>query len=147
MIHILIDWVIEVCDDYQLTTQAPYLAVSLIHRFLSKNRVARKKLQLVAVTCVFIASKYEDCCPPSVVDYALITDNTYEVREILEAESLILNSEKFALTVSTPRSFLRRFLKAANASTHTSLLVYFLCEISLRDVAFLTFRRLARTAH
>jgi len=56
---ILVDWLVEVHLRFKLVPETLYLCVSLIDRFLSKREVTRSKLQLVGVTCMFIASKYE----------------------------------------------------------------------------------------
>ena len=53
---ILIDWLVEVCEEYNLHTETLYLAVSYIDRFLSQMSVKRDKLQLVGTTAMFIAS-------------------------------------------------------------------------------------------
>lgn len=44
-----------------------------------------------------------------------ITDNTYSKREILRMEEVIWGALGFQLTVPTPRTFLRRFIKASAA--------------------------------
>ena len=48
-------------------------------------------------------------------EYSYITDNTYSKREILQMEEIIWGALKFELTVPTPRTFLRRFIKASAA--------------------------------
>ena len=56
---ILIDWLVEVAEEYRLEAETLYLAVNYIDRFLSHVPVNRSKLQLVGVTCMLVASKYE----------------------------------------------------------------------------------------
>lgn len=53
---ILVDWLVEVTEEYRLETETLYLAVSYIDRFLSYMAVVRAKLQLVGTTAMFIAS-------------------------------------------------------------------------------------------
>lgn len=53
---ILVDWLVEVAEEYKLLTDTLYLSVSYIDRFLSTNKVTRHKLQLVGVASMFIAS-------------------------------------------------------------------------------------------
>lgn len=43
-----------------------FLGVSCIDRFLSVQNVPRSQLQLVGVTCMFLASKYEEIYAPTV---------------------------------------------------------------------------------
>lgn len=53
---ILVDWLVEVSEEYKLQTETLYIAVSIIDRFLSFMSVVRSKLQLVGTAAMFIAS-------------------------------------------------------------------------------------------
>lgn len=53
---ILVDWLVEVVEEYNMKTETLYLAVSYIDRFLSYMSVVRAKLQLVGTAAMFIAS-------------------------------------------------------------------------------------------
>lgn len=44
---ILIDWLIEVADEYKLNDETLFLAVQYVDRFLSAVNVTRSKLQLL----------------------------------------------------------------------------------------------------
>lgn len=56
MRSILVDWLVEVTEEYKLQTETLYLAVSYIDRFLSYMSVVRAKLQLVGTAAMFIAA-------------------------------------------------------------------------------------------
>ena len=53
---ILVDWLVEVGEEYKLNSETIYLSVNFIDRFLSMMSVQRGKLQLVGTACMFIAS-------------------------------------------------------------------------------------------
>ncbi|KAG5573428.1 hypothetical protein H5410_063194 [Solanum commersonii] len=53
---VLIDWLVEVTDEYKLLSDTLYLTVSYIDRFLSVNVIPRKKLQLLGVSAMLIAA-------------------------------------------------------------------------------------------
>ncbi|GFP81490.1 cyclin-a2-4 [Phtheirospermum japonicum] len=53
---ILIDWLVEVSDEYKMASDTLYLTVNLIDRFLSNNYIEKLKLQLLGVTCMLIAT-------------------------------------------------------------------------------------------
>lgn len=53
---ILVDWLVEVSEEYNLDTETLYLSVSYIDRFLSQMSVVRSKLQLVGTAAMYIAS-------------------------------------------------------------------------------------------
>ena len=56
MRSILVDWLVEVADEYRLHTETLFLAVNYIDRFLSQMAVQRPKLQLVGAACMLIAA-------------------------------------------------------------------------------------------
>lgn len=82
MRSVLVDWLVEVVDEFSLQTRTLYLAVSLIDRFLSCMSVLRGKLQLVGSTAMYIAAKLEEIYPPELSDFAYITDNTYTRQQV-----------------------------------------------------------------
>ena len=56
MRSILVDWLIEVAEEFRLLNETVYLAVNYIDRFLSQMAVLRGKLQLVGTSAMFIAA-------------------------------------------------------------------------------------------
>ena len=56
MRSILVDWLVEVSEEYRLHNETLYLAVSYIDRFLSQMSVLRAKLQLVGTASMFLAA-------------------------------------------------------------------------------------------
>ncbi|KAL9682831.1 hypothetical protein QQ045_014640 [Rhodiola kirilowii] len=117
---ILIDWLIEVHYKFELMEETLFLTVSLIDRFLEGHTVARKELQLVGVTAMLMACKYEEVSVPVVADFIYISDKAYTRQEILDMESLMLNTLQFNMSVPTPYVFMRRFLKAAQSDKKVS---------------------------
>eukprot|EP00501_MAST-03F_sp_TOSAG23-6_P000394 GSMAST32.ASY1.ANO1.406.1 assembled CDS len=116
---ILVDWLVEVHLKFKLMPETLFLTVNLIDRFLERKVVARQRLQLVGVTCMLLASKYEEIYFPEVRDFVYITDRAYKRDQILQMESLVLNTLGFELTVPTPICFLKRFIKAAKSNNQT----------------------------
>jgi cyclin A len=53
---ILVDWLVEVSEEYRLQSETLCLAVQYIDRFLSYMSVVRAKLQLVGTTAMLVAS-------------------------------------------------------------------------------------------
>ncbi|XP_010792672.1 G2/mitotic-specific cyclin-B3-like [Notothenia coriiceps] len=56
---ILIDWLVEVQENFELYHETLYLAVKMADHYLSKTPVHRELLQLVGSTTMLIASKFE----------------------------------------------------------------------------------------
>lgn len=61
-----------------------FLTVNLIDRFLSKQNVMRKKLQLVGLVALLLACKYEEVSVIVVEDLVLISDKAYTRKDVLE---------------------------------------------------------------
>lgn len=53
---VLVDWFIEVGEEYKMQSETLHLAVSYVDRFLSHMSVLRGKLQLVGTASMFLAS-------------------------------------------------------------------------------------------
>ncbi|KAG6646353.1 G2/mitotic-specific cyclin-1-like [Carya illinoinensis] len=139
MRSILIDWLIEVHDKFELTKETLFLTINIIDRFLSKQTVVRKKLQLVGLVAMLLACKYEEVSVPIVGDLILISDKAYTRKEVLDMESLMLNTLQFNMSVPTPYVFMQRFLKAAQSDKKLEQLSFFLIELSLVEYEMLKF--------
>lgn len=90
MRSILIDWLIDVHLKFKLLPETLFLTINLIDRYLSKNAILRSKLQLVGVSSLFIACKYEEIYAPELKDFVYVCDHAYNKEEILEMEGRIL---------------------------------------------------------
>ena len=53
---ILVDWLVEVAEEYKLVADTLYLAISYVDRFLSVRALNRQRLQLLGVSAMLIAS-------------------------------------------------------------------------------------------
>ncbi|KAL5287806.1 CCNB2 family protein [Megaselia abdita] len=136
---VLIDWINEVHLQFHLIPETFQMTVGIIDRYLQIERgTTRDYLQLVGVTALFIASKYEELYPPSMDDFVYITDNTYSKQEILAMEMKIIRTLGYNLSRPLPIQFLRRCSKAAEASDyHHSMAKYFL-ELTSTDYTMAT---------
>ncbi|CAL9220412.1 unnamed protein product [Arabidopsis halleri] len=131
MRSILIDWLVEVHVKFDLSSETLYLTVNIIDRFLSLKTVPRRELQLVGVSALLIASKYEEIWPPQVNDLVYVTDNSYNSKQILVMEKTILGNLEWYLTVPTQYVFLVRFIKASGSDPKVENMVHFLAELGL----------------
>ena len=139
---VLIDWLVDVHLKFKLMPETLFLTVNLIDRFLQAKIVERQKLQLVGVTCMLIASKYEEIYFPEIRDFVYITNNAYSRRQILKMEEVVLNVLRFDLTVPTINCFVKRFIKAANLDSCSKLkpMASYLAERMLQEYDMLAFR-------
>ncbi|XP_057818332.1 G2/mitotic-specific cyclin S13-7 isoform X2 [Cryptomeria japonica] len=136
---ILIDWLIEVHYKFELMPETLYLTTNLADRYLSIEPVSRRNLQLVGVTAMLLASKYEEIWAPEINDFVCISDRAYTKQQIISMEKIMLNKLKFHLTVPTPYVFVVRYLKAADSDKEMENLVFFLIELSLLQYVTIKF--------
>ncbi|KAJ6351982.1 hypothetical protein OIU76_001236 [Salix suchowensis] len=136
---ILIDWLIEVHYKFELMEETLYLTVNLIDRFLAVQPIVRKKLQLVGVTAMLLACKYEEVSVPVVEDLILISDKAYSRKEVLDMEKNMVNTLQFNVSVPTPYVFMRRFLKVSQSDRKLELLAFFIIELCLVEYNMLKF--------
>jgi len=124
MREILMDWLVEVAEEYEVALETLLLAKNYIDRYLSRRQIRRGRLQLLGITALLIASKYEELCPVQVDCLVYITDNTYEKQEVLSFEYELLSALDFNISIVTEKNFLRRYLLAAVAGISDESIVH-----------------------
>ncbi|XP_076918873.1 putative cyclin-A3-1 [Bidens hawaiensis] len=144
MRSVLVDWLVEVAEEYKLLPDALYLTVSYIDRYLSLNVISRQRLQLLGVSSMLIASKYEEISPPHTEDFCYITDNTYTKQDVVKMEADVLKTLKFEMGSPTVKTFVRRFARLAQEDYKTpnlqlEFLSYYLAELSLLEYSCVKF--------
>jgi len=126
---VLADWLVQVHYRFQLQAETLFLCVNIMDRFLSARVVSLAKLQLVGVTCLFIAAKVEEILAPSVSHFLMCAESTYTESEILQAERYILKTLDWNLSYPNPMHFLRRVSKADNYNVEVRTLAKYFLEI------------------
>ncbi|XP_042380802.1 cyclin-A1-1-like [Zingiber officinale] len=144
MRSILIEWLVEIAEEYRMVPDTLYLTVNYIDRYLSGNEINRQELQLLGAACMLIAAKYEEACAPEGEDLCYMTDNTYSIDELLQMEFKVLTYLKFEMTVPTAKCFLRRFVRAAQGSDELptlqlEFLASYVAELSLLEYSMLRY--------
>jgi len=139
MRSILVDWLVEVAEEYKLSTQTLFLTVNYIDRLLSRCAVNRNRLQLLGITSMLVAAKYEEIYPPTIKEFVYISDNTYNREQVLNMESLLLRVLKFRLSGATPWEFIKQLFRASKLDPNSTNLAHYLLELFLLDPAYLKF--------
>ncbi|XP_040412237.1 cyclin-A2 [Cygnus olor] len=130
---ILVDWLVEVGEEYKLQNETLHLAVNYIDRFLSSMSVLRGKLQLVGTAAMLLASKFEEIYPPEVAEFVYITDDTYNKKQVLRMEHLILKVLSFDLAAPTINQFLTQYFLHQQTNAKVESLSMYLGELTLID--------------
>jgi len=136
---ILIDWLVDVHLKFKLHEETFFLAVDLVDRYLTVARVSRSQLQLVGITCMLLAAKYEEIWPPEVSECIHVSANTYTRDEILKMERAIAAALSFKLTQPTPFPMLARLLEVTEADEMTRHAAFFFLEHAVLNYKHLQF--------
>ncbi|WJX87506.1 hypothetical protein P8452_69690 [Trifolium repens] len=137
---VLVNWLIEVHFKYDLMPETLYLTVTLLDQYLSQVNIKTSDMQLVGLTALLLASKYEDFWHPRVKDLISISAEAYTRDQMLGMEKLILRKLKFRLNAPTPYVFMVRFLKAAQSDKKLEHLSFFLIDLCLVEYEALAFK-------
>lgn len=135
---VLTDWMVEVHQQFTLLQETLFLSIAILDRYMQiqAESITRRKLQLVGVTAMFIAAKYEEMYAPEIGDFVYITDNAYSESQIREQEVEMIKHLNFSLERPLPLHFLRRFSKVAQIDTTIHNLAKYLMELAIVEYKF-----------
>ena len=94
---ILIDWIISLQDKFYINKRTVFLTINLIDRYLSQNLILKTKFQLLGVTALFIAMKYEEMYMKNINEFVNLTAQAFDKSEILEMECILIDLVDFNL--------------------------------------------------
>jgi len=118
---ILVDWLIEVSEVYKLHRETLYLGVDFLDRYLSSTQdMPRNRLQLVGITCLFVAAKIEEIYPPKLKEFAFVTDGACSGEEITNMELVVLKGLNWGLSPQTPNRWLKTYMQVNSLTTTTT---------------------------
>ena len=67
--EVLINWLIIIQVEFNLLPETLFITVNIIDRYLSKKRIPLDQFQLLGITAMFIASKFQEIYPPIMTDF------------------------------------------------------------------------------
>jgi cyclin B len=102
---ILIDWLIDVNNKFCFKEETLLIAINIIDTYLSLKKIERCNLQLLGITALFIACKQNEIIFRRLNEYAYITDNAYNVEDILSMEKNILKTLDFNILFPSALTF------------------------------------------
>ncbi|XP_054626876.1 G1/S-specific cyclin-E1 isoform X2 [Dunckerocampus dactyliophorus] len=121
---VLLDWLMEVSEVYKLHRETYHLAQDYFDRFMAtQSNVFKSTLQLIGITCLFIAAKVEEMYPPKVHQFAYVTDEACTEDEILSMEVIVMKELKWSLSPQTPVSWLNVYMQVAYLKESDQLLI------------------------
>jgi len=138
MYTILVDWLNQVTTKLKLAAEVLFMTVQLISRYLNLIKdIKRSKLQLLGISCLLIADKYESVNFLDIDTLVYCSDNAYTKKEIVDMEFEILKVLNFDLMKPNIFTFICRYLKTINADKNVTCCIMYVSERIL-EVASLT---------
>ena len=128
---ILLDWLVDVQLKFKLLPETLFLTINIIDRYLSKTKATKENLQLIGITSMLIACKYEEIYFPEIKDFIYMTDNTYSKNEVLKMEYDILKKLEFNITNPSSLKFLEIYNYYLKLDNNIYYLVKYFLELSL----------------
>eukprot|EP00111_Clytia_hemisphaerica_P024634 TCONS_00072616-protein len=137
---ILVDWLVEVQENFELYHETLYLAVKITDFYLQHNPTPKELLQLVGATALLLSCKIEERSPPPLDDFQFICDDAYTHKQFVDMELKVLTAIDFELNIPVPYRFLRRFARVTGMSMQILTLSRYLLELSLHESKFVAER-------
>ncbi|CAH0478178.1 unnamed protein product [Peronospora belbahrii] len=134
---VLVDWLIEVHQRFELEAQTLFLTVNYVDRYLAQESVIPQRFQLVGVAALLIASKFEEIYPCDMNDLLYICERSYSKTDLIDCERDLLNVFKFNLAVPSVSTFLGFYLEHFDEDDKIiEQLANYFAECSLLDFTF-----------
>lgn len=83
MRSILVDWLVEVVDDYELSFESLHLAINYVDRYLSAKVLPKIFLQLLGISCLLISSKFVEREGMKIKDAVDVCSGCYTQEQVL----------------------------------------------------------------
>lgn len=109
----LIDWLLEVLYAYKCEEATIYLAMHLLDAYFyrSKKKVNNSDIHLIGITCLYIASKFEDLYPLDINTVRIrISHCKFTEKEIHDKEKQILELLDFKIITASTLDFIKNFI-------------------------------------
>lgn len=109
MRSVLVQWMAEIVNWFNLSDKTFFVSVSLVDRFLSKRTCKKNSLQLVAITAIYVASKLEEIFELTTVNCAAFVDGSFP-SDVAQMELILLISLNYRICCVTVSDYFELFL-------------------------------------
>jgi len=133
---ILVDWLVEVQESFELNHETLYTAVKMTDLYLSKKQVRKEDLQLVGATACLISCKVDERTPPMVDDFLYVCDDAYSRDQLMKMERKMLMVVGFDVGYPLTYRFLRRYGRVCKLTMPVLTLARYILELSLMEYSF-----------
>lgn len=151
----LVDWMVDVALQLQLSTDALFLAVQLMDKHMEwQQQQQQQQVQgkgdgslsqnshLKALTALWVAAKYEEASVPPAAAFLKQLPSSCSsctIQDFQEAEAVLLTAVDHRLALPTPKTFLRRYLFKVAVDRRLYFMSGYLAELALLDGGMLCY--------
>jgi len=128
---VLVDWMVSVHRKFRLLPETLFMSVALVDRYLAVKAVTRKQVQLVGVTTLFLAAKYEEIYPPELKEFVYLTDRAFSKEQVITMERDILSALNFEVTMTSQWWYYAKFSEQLGLNKQSKCLGQYLLELAL----------------
>jgi hypothetical protein len=141
---ILVDFLVRIHGRFCLKTEILHLTINILDRYMSKAVVLKEFYQLVGMSCLWIAAKFEDSHKMALNApmLSILSADAYDEAAFKNMERHILKTINWDIGHPTVEAFLQHYLITMDVTMTESVphVARFLMEITLYDDSFLLFR-------
>ena len=110
---VVAEWMVDVCEYFALHPTTTHASIAYLDRLQPNEKFSRFEWQMLAISCILIAAKYNECEDPTVPDLATLEEITQQriTNETLRNFELqALRKMGWKLNARTPIAFLSSYM-------------------------------------
>jgi len=136
MRQVLVDWLVEMQESFQLAHETLYLSVAITDLFMARRDVKREEMQLLGATAILLASKFYERYPPYLDDLVFVCDEAYSREQFLAQEIELVQVLDYDINLPVSYLMLRRYSKVVKFNMPQLTLARYVLELSLMEYQF-----------
>lgn len=129
--EVVIDWLVDVSVKLKLASETLFLAVNYLDRYLAMTSIGRSSVQLLGITCLWIASKYEEIYSPQFDNFVKVCDGIASKADLLALEPYVVAALDFDMSVSSSLRFVQLFAKSMQLTSKGLMMARYICTLTL----------------
>lgn len=103
---LLINWLFLIHQKFGFNFQTYFTAINLLDAYCSRVVVSANRFQLLGLTVLFIAAKFEEIKPPRLQKFLMISENLFTVNEVISLEAEVMIAVDFRVSTASPYQLL-----------------------------------------
>lgn len=131
MYEVAVKWLFLIQQEYAMSSDTLFSAATLLNTVLSRQPVPKERIQLITVTCFWIACKMEERAVPKLEQLVVMCKNSYSGADFVRCERELMTVLDFRFNYPTSKLFMRRFLEIADVDHDVTEVSCFFCDVSL----------------